>query len=340
MSIPPEILFHRFFQTLSSPQREIYKGKEDLERLRQPTTRSLLIAIQTEFNEALRNEKKDIPEHVDHPPFHVDYIESEVQNALAFRYEGFSFIGITSALINTLFIVCFRLSRAEAVSTLLGLRLTPEEYDNFQVVLLRTQLYFVVSHEYTHHVHGHVIPRGPESLFPNEILDDGETGNFDQQIREADADGYAVYHLLANLLDLGGREQAVSLLKLEVEPSEVQDEVLFSCFVVAVGAYLFVRPPQALDRANVYQLTHPPQAARMNCLMQQAINWCKHNRPNLEAWMTPDRFQKLMNVVAEATWGMNGGKSWAQQIEFLKSNDGTEYVGKLEKRVKAYIQSL
>jgi hypothetical protein len=94
MSIAPEILFHRFFQTLHSPHREQYKGKEDLERLQWPDLRTLLMAIQTEFNDALRNERRDIPEHVGHPPFHFDYIESSTQNALAFCYEGFSFIAL------------------------------------------------------------------------------------------------------------------------------------------------------------------------------------------------------------------------------------------------------
>lgn len=340
MSIPPEVLFHRFFQELSPAHRETYKGKADLDRLRQPIVRSLLVAVQNEFNEALRDEKKNVPEHVDHPPFHFDYIDSSTPNALSFRSEGYSFVGITIALIDKLWDVCFRLSRSEAVAALLGARLAPEEYDKVHVVLFRTQLNFVVSHEYTHHVHGHVVPRGSESMFSNEILDDGEAGNLEQQTLEADADGYAAYHVLSNLIDGGGRAQAVSLLKLEPEPPSVQDEVLFSCFVIAIGAYLFVRPPQALDNVSIYELTHPPQAARMNFLMHQAIFWCKQKRPGLELWMTLDRFQKLMNRVAQATWGMNGGKDWVEQIEFLRSEDGAEYVSKLDRSLKAYIQSL
>lgn len=341
MSIPPEVAFHRFFQReeLSPGDRQNYKGKKDLDVL-PPTVRSLLVHVQESFNEALGNEKKNVPEHVDHPPFHLDYVDSSIPNALAFRYEGHSFIGITMALINTLWDTCLKLSRSEAVATLLGIRLTPEEYDKLHVVLFRTQLDFVVSHEYTHHVHGHVARRMSESIFSNEILDDGGTGNLEQQTLEADADGYAVYHVLANLIDGGGRPQAVSLLKLEAEPVSVQDEVLFSCFVVAVGAYLFVRPPQALDNANIYKLTHPPQAARMNCLMQQGIGWCKQNRSSLEAWMRLDRFQMLMNGVAEATWGMNGGRDWAAQVAFLQSEAGAEYFRKLDRSLKAYVQSL
>jgi hypothetical protein len=340
MSIPPEVLFHRFFQTLSSAHRETYKGKADLDRLQRPLVQSLLAAIQKGFNDALRDEKRNVPEHVDHPPFHFDYIDSSTPNALAFRYEGYSFVGITIALINTLWDVCFRLSRSAVVATVLCVRLRADEYDKLHIVLFRTLLNFVVSHEYTHHVHGHVTLRGSDSMFSNEILDDGETGNLEQQTLEADADGYAVYHVLANLIDGGGRAQEVSLLKLEAEPSEVQDEVLFSCFVVAVGAYMFVRPPQALDSANIYNLTHPPQAARMNCLMQQAISWCKQKRPGLQAWMTLDRFRRLMRAVAEATWGMNGGRDWAAQIAFLQSEDGAEYFRKLDRSLKAYVQSL
>lgn len=339
-SLPPEVLFHRYFQTLNPTDRETYKGKLDLDRLEQPLVRSLLTDIQNAFNEALHGEKKDVPEHVDHPPFHLDYINSSAPNALAFRYGGYSFVGITLALINMLWDVCFHLSRSEAIAQLLGIKVTPEEYEALHVVLFRTQLSFVVSHEFTHHVHGHVCPRESESIFPSEILDDGRIGSLEQQALEVDADGYAAYHVLANLIDGTGRAHAVSLLNLETQPSSVQDEALFSCFVVAVGAYLFVRPPQALNPANIYEVTHPPQAARMNCLMQQAIKWCRQNRPSLETWMTLDRFQKLMNAVAEATWGMNGGTDWAAQTEFLRSEHGVEYFRRLDSRLKAHILSL
>ncbi|MGO9095612.1 MAG: M48 family metalloprotease [Bryobacteraceae bacterium] len=339
MSTPPEVLFHRFFQTLSSSERECYKGKKDVSSLPQ-NQQSLLVGIQESFNEALRNESKDVPEHVDHPPFHFDYVDSRIPNALAFRYEGYSFIGITIALIDMLWDACVRLSRSETVASLLGVRLTAEEHERLHVVMLRTQLSFVLSHEYTHHVHGHACSQGSESLFFNEILDIGETGGLEQRTLEADADAYAAYHVLANLIVGGERSRAVGLLKLGAEAASVQDEVLLSCFVIAVGAYLFVRPPSDLDDVNIYRLTHPPQAARMNFLVYQAIGWCRQNRPSLEAWMTRDRFQGLMNGVAEATWGMNGGRDWGAQTAFLQSEDGSEYIRKLDRSLNAYILSL
>ena len=346
MTIPPEILFHRFFQEISPRQIFVppgssdprpYRGKKDLSDLQPSALQSLLVGIQESFNEDLRNEKRNVPEHVDHPPFHLDYVDSSIPNALAFQYKGYSFIGITTALITLLWNICVRLSGSTTIATLLRVRLMPEERDRLHILLFRSQLNFVVSHEYTHHVHEHVSRWGAESILSNEILDVGETADLDQQTREVDADGYAAYHVLSNLIDGGGRSQAVSLLRLDAEPNGVQDEVLFSCFVVALGAYLFVRPPITLDSARLYRLTHPPQSARMNSLMHQAIGWCRQNRTALEAWMTPGRFQVLMNGVAEATWGMNGGGDWAAQVAFLQSEEGSEYIRKLGRSLKTYI---
>jgi len=341
MSTPPEVLFHRFFQIELSglEDRQTYKGKQDLDLL-QPTVRSLLVVIQNSLNEALLNEKRNVPEHVDHPPFHFDYIDSNIPNAVAFRYEGYSFIGITMALINKLWDTCVRLSRSEAIATLMRICLTPEEYEAIHVVFFRTQLNFVVSHEYTHHVHGHVTPLGSVPEFCDEILAGSETGSLKRQAREVDADGYATYLVLAHLFDSEWRSHAVKLLNCERESGSVQDEVLISAFVVVVGAFFFVRPPVALDNATVFDLTHPPQAARMNFVMENVMGWCKQNRPNMSEFMTKDRFNMLMSAAADATWGMNGGRSWGDQIAFLQSHDGSQYSMKLDECAKAQVLSL
>jgi hypothetical protein len=344
MAAPPEVLFDRFFQQFNGypkpratrdPDPRPYRGKKDLTGL-PPILESLLMSIQQSFNEALRNEKRNVPEHKPHPPFHLDYIDSEIPNALAFRYENFSFIGITMELVNFLWETCVRLSRSEAGGTALGIQVSPERYESIHVVLFRIQLSFVITHEYTHHVHGHL----SELAFFDEIRSGNKTGSLEQQMMEVDADGYAAYHVLAHLMGSEGRPHAVGLLNLDTEPTEIQDQVLFSCFVAAIAAYMFVRAPEVLDKSAIYKLTHPPQAARMNCLMQQAIGWCKQNRPSLAACMTLNRFQHLMEVVAEATWGINGGRSWAAQTSFLQSGEGAEYFKKLDKALKAHVQSL
>jgi hypothetical protein len=239
------------------------------------------------------------------------------------------------ALVNILGETCILLSRSEALGAVLGIKVSPEQYEAIHVVLFRIQLTFVISHEYTHHVHGHL----SQLTFFDEMRSN-KTGNLEQQMMEVDADGYAAYHVLAHLMESEGRSRAMGLLRLDAEPANIQDQVLLSCFVAAIAAYLFVRPPESLDNNNIYKLTHPPQAARMNFLMQQAISWCKQNRPALVPWMTLERFQNLMEVVAESAWESNGGRNWAKQTAFLQSEEGTKYFTKLDKALKEHVQSL
>jgi hypothetical protein len=338
MSLPPEVLFHRYFQTLAGSDRATYRGKEDLTHLQPPEFQSLLGALQEALNEGLRDIPQ-IPKHKNHALLHVDYIDSNVPNALAFSHEGYSFIGITIPLIDILWDVCAKLSESEEIVAVLGVH-PVEGHDALRVVLFRTLLFFVVMHEWTHHVHGHVCPPSSESIFYSEILEGNQPGGLEDQAREADADAYAAYYVLGGLITGVTRTPAIGLLNLGAEPASIQDEVLFSSFVVAVGAYLFVRPTPALDKASIYKLTHPPQAARMNCLMNQALRWCSKNRPALEAWMTPEQFQMLMSIVARAAVEISGSSSWKAQAEFLQSKDGIEYLGRLDDSVKAHIQSL
>jgi hypothetical protein len=179
-----------------------------------------------------------------------------------------------------------------------------------------------------------------DSAFSNEIVVGHDDGNLEAQAQEIDADGYAAYHVLAHLIEGERRSQAVSLLKREQENVRVQGEALFSSFVVAIGSFLFVRPPISIDSSRIYGLTHPPQAARMNWIMHNAIRWCKQNRPELEGWMTRDKFQILMSAVATATWGMNGGNDWRAQTAFLQSVDGNVYIRRLDLAVKTHIRAL
>ena len=318
-------------------RRREYNGKQDLDALG-PSVGEFLTGLQEALNESLRLEKQDVPEHVEHPPFHFDYIESTVRNAIAFRVEEFSFIGITIPLIYSLWDACIRLSRSDRIAELLKVSQTPEQIEALHSLLFRIQLFFVVAHEYTHHVHGHV---SRDTTFFGEIEGGRPAGSLEDQAREIDADGYAAYHVLSHLIDgAEGRNHALRLLGRDQEASSIQDEILLSAFVVAVGAFFFARSPSTLEDVDVCNLTHPPQAARMNYLMHTVIAWCKHYRPLLEAYMTRERFQILMSAAAQAVWGMNGGRDWISQNEFLRSERGSEYQTKLEERVKEHVQSL
>jgi hypothetical protein len=341
MSVSPEVLFDRYFRTRYPSVQAIYRGKQDLDLLEQPELRRLLLGLQTMFNQAL-NDEQTIREHVDHPPFHLDYISSTEPNALAFRYAGYSFVGITVPLILLIWDVCTRLSRSEKIAFLLGIQSDEQRADALRAVLLQMALYFVVTHEYTHHVHGHVLEAQGDTLPRNEILDDGPSGDLQTQTHEADADGYAAYHLMGNFIGGSYRRLAIEFLGLDSSSSEIQDEVLFSCIAVAVGGFFLLRPVQSLDKLLAYSLTHPPPAARLNVIIKYSIRWCKQNRPELEARMSSDRFTILMTGGAEVFWGEIEGaqKRWQAQADFLRSADGVEYLRKLDASLRDYIAAL
>lgn len=335
-SIPPEVAFDRYIRTHTP-----YAGKQDLDRLTQEGFGSFLSLIQRTFNEALANEK-EVPEHVEHFPIHLDFIRSQYPNAHAFNdvEHSYCYIGVTMGLAYQLGDVSVALSRSEAVTDLLNVPLNVDSRDGLHAMLFQNLWSFVAAHEYAHIVHGHVFERGETGVSFNEITDLGEVGDMEQQVMELDADGYGgVYHVLSNFFRDEVRHNSLTLLHLVESSPEVQDQVLFSVFVVAVGGFLFARPPVDV-KSNVYKLTHPPQLARLNYVMEGAIAWCKQNRPALAGWMTPDRFRMLMRPVAETIWGTDGGLRWQEQIIFLESPEGKEYVRQLGESLKRYVAAL
>jgi hypothetical protein len=124
-------------------------------------------------------------------------------------------------------------------------------------------------------------------------------------------------------------------------PADAQDEILFSSFVMAVGAFLYVLRPFSVNSSEVYTRTHPPQAARMSWIIRNATRWCdQNNRAALAAYMTLRKFQLLMNIVSVAIVGMTGGHNWGEQTAFLQSDAGSKYFKQLEARVKFHVQAL
>src|SRR5580692_7063684 len=86
MAVPPEVAFSRYFQTRfpyvppvrpEDPDPRPYRGRHDLSSL-PPALREQLRGIQATFNDALLNEKRDVPEHVDHPMSRVQAEETKI----------------------------------------------------------------------------------------------------------------------------------------------------------------------------------------------------------------------------------------------------------------------
>jgi hypothetical protein len=312
------------------PDSRPYKGRDHLSG-RPPTFQETLRRIQEDFNQALWNGKRTVPEHVDDQPFHFDYVDSALRTP-SLSVTGDSFIGITAPLVNEMEATSKKLCGSEAILSILCPQCTSGHYDSKALfaTLVRIQLQFAVSHEYAHHFNGDILPEGSESVFSNEIVDTGETGSLDQQVCEIDADGVATYLVLSDLIKGGSRPLVVRALNLGMEPASVQDEVLFLCFVVAAASFFFVR--KLNNNTDFFRLTHPPQSVRMMYLMHSAVTWCIQFRPGLEAAVAENRFRALMDSVATATSGINSLSGWGAQVAHLSSESGIAYLKEIRGR--------
>ena len=276
----------------------LYRGRADVRHLQlQNLPVESLIVIRNNFNDALAVEGQHITDHAPHPPFYFDYIDSDHANPRAFTDGTRSFIGVTIPLIDETWVVTAALSASDAVVTSIGLPLTTDR-QLFHVAIFRLLTAFVVTHEYSHHVHGHLNGAfAPD--FVEEIRGGAVNGNLRRQAREADADGYSAYFVLDYWLNNAeGRLLAGQGLNIEQLLPELQDQVLFSCFLVAAAGFTFLREPETLDNDNAYRRTHPPQAVRLNLLTRHVRKWCTEFRPALHTWMTQKRFQSLMDAVS------------------------------------------
>jgi hypothetical protein len=319
----PEVLFHEVFQLQPPDVRLKLRGRLDLATLPPPGA-SFLTGVREALNESLRNEKQNVSAHVEHPPFHFDYIDSDIPAALSFRYEGYSFIGISLPLFHALWDSCVALNKSNGVAALLEIPLPPEPEEAILTVMFQTQLALIRTHEYTHHVHGHF--KGASKL--------------EGQAFELDADGYGVFHVLAHLIKGPRRAQATELLGCADKPAEIQDVVLFHSFVMAMTALLLVLPRASVNLSTVYGESHPPKAARLNGIMRSAMSWCEQNRPALVTAMSKNTFQTITIIVARAMSEINVNCDWSEETSFLKSENGSQYSKELWSRYRSHVQSL
>ncbi len=201
-------------------------------------------------------------------------------------------------------------------------------------------LFFVVAHEYTHHVHGHTSRTDPQHVTFNEVLGGVSNGDLESQTMEIDADGYATFLVLRAIVQGPARTLSLDLLALELEPKTTQDKVLLSFFIMAVGAFFLSRPPATATPSNVYTSEHPLQVVRMNCVVREIHRWCAHDNIELSEWLTMERLNVLMGIVSEAILGPGPANAWIAQAEFVSSKQGEEYLKKLDQCRVAHIQAL
>ena len=318
-----------------------YRGIADLEELRQRdsslgTFIDKLIEIRQSFNGALAVEGQNVTGDAPHSPLYFDFIDSDLSNALAFKDANHSFIGVTVPLVFDVVNTAWALAASDPVVSGIGLSLAGDR-DVLRTLLFWMLLGFVISHEYAHHVHGHL-----DGAFDVEEITRGSlTGNLRRQARELDADGWAAYLALAHWITASGRQAASEVLNIEDSPSEVQDDVVFACFIVAQAGFTFLREPEMLTRDTVYRRTHPPQLVRLQVMSRYVLKFSNESRPALRKTMTQARYQSLMDAVSAVMWTTGThAAGWKAQMEFLRSADGSAYVEAVVAELDAFRATL
>jgi hypothetical protein len=277
MTTPPEVLLDRYLRSdeRAQAERDIYIGKQALDETLPVFgsawgLASMLARIQTDINGRLREV---------HPRFHFDYVDATIPNAIAFEHDNYLFIAVTMPLVEAVSETAHRLSRSVAVAQMLDVQQTGELQDFLHLLFFDLQLMFIVSHEYGHHLLGHCL-YSSDGGYRQEITGK-EDGDLESQAREIHADGYAVYQVVTNLL-AGYGEETLRYLQKTGLPEESRAGSLLSIFTLGVIAFFFTRATLAVDPGTVDLASHPPQAVRVNFVMNNLSEWWRRNRPAVE----------------------------------------------------------
>jgi hypothetical protein len=336
--VPPEVVLDRFIRTQLCKEGGFcgYRGKLNIESVEPPSFRSFLCLVQETMNEALRLEGANASGGVKHLPFHFDYLDVSdgIPNALAFEDGGFAFITVTQPMVELIWHLSYRLSRSPSVCQLLNPS-SPLPPDELQGLLGQIQLNFLVSHEYTHHIHRHCVESesGRSGLW-TEFTRDETGGSINSQAQELVADGYAIYLLLAHLLRGERRESALAVLGGADMPSLDGDDLLLRCFFLALLGFFCSFWRGCPDIASIYQLRHPPAPVRIKSAIQVTEMWSSQNGSVPQSWFASAKFQGLFSAAAEII--REAAKvEWDIQMAVLRSAEGTQYDAQLFERFEA-----
>jgi hypothetical protein len=306
----------------------LYRGRKDLDDSDIGIDKALLSKVKEAANRGLAGRKR-LPEHFDDLPFHFDYIDSEFANAAAFRDGSYAFIGITFPYVREISETAIELSRSARIQEIL--KVDASVADNLQGILFQHLLFLTITHEFSHHVHGHVIKDINPATFFREFDASGRTGGMERQADEADADGYAAYHVLSNAMHTTARDDAAAALNLTGRSIDSINETLFLSFAVAACAHFSSRG--LIDVENVWTETHPIQAARIDYLMRHSRIWCEQFEPALLSVITQETFGTIMRTVADEMWGIMSSVMWRKQAEFLQTDDGRKYMAEMTRLI-------
>jgi hypothetical protein len=324
-----EIQFHRYFSRLPHPDRVCYKGRLELDRFEPRDMSEALASIRDQINGRFETNMQRVVTPSGSTLLYMDYVESDVINALAFQSNGIYFIGITSRMLQHFIETCSALWRLNPLAELLGITLDgPNRNFLFQILLL-LQIQFIADHELGHMFHGHCENLSTASFYEefdtNASNGISGTDGLHDQAHEVEADGYAVEMMLHGLFRDGVGRFVIERLR----PSIDGDEFLLLLYVLAVGAVLYWLPASDFDPSMIRISKHPRGIVRMNIIMQDVWRWCQENNAALIEFVSPERFQWVLACVQTAADNPQQQTAWLAQGSFLKSADGQAYMDEL-----------
>lgn len=320
----PEISFHRYFRTLTNPEhRAIYRGKADVNLL-EPKLRSLLLTLQESYNAALK-ERGNVFERGASPEFHLDYVDAAIISAFSFEFEDRAFLALSIPLVAAVWRSSEQLCQSRAV---MGQCRTGIDVDPSEVVtiLFLGQISFLVAHEFAHHDRAHFSSRLEAGELQNDLASDSAYGSLVEQAKEIDADGWAVMLNVDHWFVGAGRGSVLKAFRAELDEEHQADNLLLMFFVVSMCAALLLWRPVQVDETNVYTLPHPPQAARMQRILLTVDMWARGSRPWLALDATRHVFPALIAAVEDALASMTTPHNWEQQVGFLRTSAGSDYM--------------
>ena len=292
-------VFDEFFIRNNIP---LHRRRHDLSSLN-PTLRDQLRAIQQSFNFALRNEKRGILGHVAHPPFHIDYVDADVESATAFRCAGYSFIAVAVSLMYSMSDVCLALSKSPEVAQALGIQHSSDDYNQLHGVMFSSLSGFIIAHEYTHHVYGHLSEDDPANLFlaGSEVA---HQGKLDADHRPPLKRGVRFSRATLSRKLPFLRCKSKELVSL-VAPAHVRHT---ACVSEAVSSHSYASICTDATKCAARSLAR--------------------------------EFQKLIGAAAQATLGDKANQIWSKQTEFLKSSACATYIRALIAGVDKFRESI
>jgi hypothetical protein len=277
-----------------------------------PTLKNQLRLFQDTFNVGLANADIDLP------TFHVDYVDGEKTDALAFRYGGYSFIAITLKIVFACSDVSNHLSNSALIAQSLNLKYSANSYNSLQGVMVSILLSFVVAHEFSHHKYGHVPDYDSTPTTAQSTM-----GSSMQQVDELWVDGFALSLLLAHYVERPNAHLDI-LSALRLYALTCPEEQVLGTIFTAIAGYFLSRPLHKPNFARMFVWEHPLELARLWQLKRVAAVRFSEVKPELELFVSSN-FQRLIQTTAIVMLDAEGNQTWQEQIDFLLSAPGEAY---------------